>query len=81
LHGEVDADAAHWRHRVRGVADAKDAWRVPRPQPVDGDAQELHVVPGRELIHAIRDERRKLGDRRAEFIEAGPLYGRAPARP
>jgi hypothetical protein len=74
LHSEVDADAAHRRHRVRGVADAKDAWCVPRSQPVDGDAQELQVVQRRKLIYTIRDERRELGDQRAEIIEASPLH-------
>ncbi|GGN73526.1 hypothetical protein GCM10011610_16090 [Nocardia rhizosphaerihabitans] len=29
LHGEIDADAADRRHRVRGIADARQAGHVP----------------------------------------------------
>ena len=40
LNGEIDADAADRRHRVRRVADADEPGPPPLPQPVDGDASE-----------------------------------------
>ena len=45
LDGEIDADAADRRHRMRRVADAQEARPVPLPQPVDLHGQELDVVP------------------------------------
>ena len=41
LHREIDADAADRRHRMRGVADAQQAWLRPARQPVDRNRQQL----------------------------------------
>ena len=52
LNGEIDADAADRRHGVGRVADAQQAGLIPALQPVDTHGQELHVVPGGDLLHA-----------------------------
>ena len=46
LHRHVDANAADRRHRVRRVADADQSGPPPFLQPIDGDAEQLDVVPG-----------------------------------
>ena len=45
LHGEIDADAANRRHRMRGIADAQQAGPRPALQPIDRDREQLDVVP------------------------------------
>ena len=47
---------------MRGIADAKQAWAAPVPQPVDPDGEQLDLVPVIELADAIAHERSKLGD-------------------
>ena len=45
LHRQVHADAADRRHRVRGIAEAQQAWPVPGREAVDRDGQQLDLVP------------------------------------
>jgi hypothetical protein len=60
LHGQVDADAADRRHRVRRVADAQQARPGPVAQPVHLHRQQLDLrVPVRQLAHALAQPRRQ----------------------
>jgi len=45
LNSEIDANAADGRHGVRGIADAEKAAAGPVAQAIDGDGEELDVVP------------------------------------
>ncbi len=52
LNREIDADAADRRHRMRGVADAKQPGTGPAVQPVDRHRQQLDVVPRLHVGHS-----------------------------
>ena len=45
LDRQVDADAAHRRHGVGGIADAQQTRAPPGLEPVDLHVQELHLLP------------------------------------
>ena len=71
LDGEVDADAADRRHRVRGVADAQESRAVPPGEAVHANRQELHVVPGAQFPDLLAQHRREPGHAVAKGREAG----------
>ncbi len=73
LHGEIDADAADRRHRMRGVADADQPRPPPLPQPIDRHGQKLHVVQAFDLADAVGEERRQFDHALAECLDAGRL--------
>src|SRR5690606_17530949 len=50
LNGEVDAHAANGRHGMGSVADEQESRLVPLPQPVDADAEQLHIIPGLDVL-------------------------------
>ena len=62
LNGEIYADSADGRHGVRGIADTEQAGARPLAQAIDGDGQELYVVPIFPGGGAIAEERRDRGD-------------------
>ena len=45
LNREIDADAADWRHRMCGVADAQQPFAIPLSQPVHFDREQFHRLP------------------------------------
>ena len=59
LDGQVDADAADRRHRMRGVANAQQSLPVPARHAVDLHLQQLDVIPARERIHRVGQELRQ----------------------
>ena len=70
LDGEVDADAADRRHRVRRIADRQQPGPVPAGQPVERDAEQVEVLEFVELAEV--EVGRRLGDQRRG-------HGRAPS--
>ena len=73
LHRDVDADAADRRHRVRGISDAEQSRPRPALQPVDGDGEQLDVVPAFDVSDARLQDRRKRDDVGAERFKAFAL--------
>jgi len=45
LNGQIDADTADRRHGMGGITDAQKTGPRPVPEPVDGDRQQLDIVP------------------------------------
>ena len=79
LDRQVDADAADRRHRVRRVADAEQARLRPLRQAIDGDGEQLDVVPRANVFGDVRGQHRPgLDDLGAEFLDR-PLAQRVGA--
>jgi hypothetical protein len=53
LHRQIDADRAHGRQRMGGIADAQQAGPIPARQSVDGHAEQLDVVPADERLDPV----------------------------
>jgi hypothetical protein len=56
LDRQVDAHAAHRRHRMRRIADAQQARPRPLRHAVDLHLQQLDVVPARQPVHVVGQE-------------------------
>jgi len=70
LDGEIDADAAHWRHGMGGIADREQPGARPAFEPVERDREQLHLVPVRERVRHVREVGRGAGDLGAERRDA-----------
>lgn len=57
LNREVDAHAAHRRHRVRGIADAQHAGRPPCRQAIHAHVQKMHLIPTGDFLEAFGRQR------------------------
>src|SRR5262249_3838905 len=45
LYSDIDSDTAYWRHRVGRITNADQPRPPPCLQSIDGDAEELDVLP------------------------------------
>lgn len=62
LDGEIDADTAHGRHGMGGIADAKEAGQVPAFEAVHLDGQEFDFIPRIEFGDPLAQERSEMDD-------------------
>src|SRR5205823_13933731 len=74
LNSEIDADAADRRHCMSGIADHQQTRPPPLLQPIDGNRQELDIVPTADFPEPILHERGDRCDRLVQGIEALALY-------
>src|SRR5260370_34654996 len=63
LNREIDADAAHRRHRVRRIANAQQARAMPLLQAVDLYREQFDIVPVAQFADALSKKRREVPDR------------------
>ena len=70
LDGEVDPHPADRRHGVGGIADRQQPRPMPAGQPVEGDGQQLDVVPARHRRDGGLEHRRHGDDIGAERLDA-----------
>jgi len=51
---------------VGGITDAEQARPVPARETVDLDGEQFDLVPVRQIVHSVREERDEMGDRGAK---------------
>ena len=73
LHREVDADSTDRRHRMGGVADAKQAGPGPTLQAIDRHREQLHIVPCLHVGDAVLQDRHHRHDIVTKGVEAARL--------
>ena len=74
--GQIDADAADRRHRMRRVPDEQQAVDVPAVQPIQLHVKEFDVVERRQRGHPVGEPRHQLGHLTAQRLDAlGPHRG------
>ena len=54
---QIDADPAHWRHRVRCVTNAQQTRPMPLPQPIDLHRQQLDLIPILQFLDPLAEMR------------------------
>jgi hypothetical protein len=57
LNRKIDSHAANGGHRMRGIANAKEAVPMPFPKAIDFDGEELDIVPAGDFVHTRAQER------------------------
>jgi hypothetical protein len=62
LNGKVDSNSTDRGHGVRRIADAEQAGTIPPTQSIDGDGEELDIVPVLNFIDTVGEEGGDLGD-------------------